>query len=186
MLIARMTDPSKQLLALLLAQDIHEFLCAEAELLDERRYDEWLELLTDDVSYWVPLRRNVSADHREMENTQQGKDINWFDEGKVTLRQRVRQATSNVHWAEEPSPRVSRFISNLHDIQASPGVEDPQEVCLRYKILIYRNKLEDDTDVFAGKRHDTLRRVQGRWKIAKRTVILDQSVLLAATMPIVL
>jgi len=181
-----MAHDSKQLLTLLLAQEIHEFLCAEADLLDERRYDEWLDLLTDDVSYWVPLRRNVSADQRDTENTKQGKDINWFDEGKVTLRQRIRQVTSGVHWAEEPSPRVSRFISNLYDIQASPGVEDPQEVCVRYKILIYRNKLEDDTDVFVGKRHDTLRRVQDQWKIAKRTVILDQSVLLAATMPIVL
>ena len=44
---------------LLLVQEVHEFLCAEADLLDERRYDEWLDLLDDDVAYWVPMRRNV-------------------------------------------------------------------------------------------------------------------------------
>jgi len=179
-------DKSTELRALFLAQDIHEFLCIEADLLDERRYHEWLDLLTDDVSYWVPLRRNMPADHRDAENTQQGQDINWFDEGKVTLRQRIKQVASGVHWAEEPSPRISRFISNLHDIRPSPGIEDPQEVTVKYKILIYRNKLEDETDVFAGKRHDTLRRVQDQWKISKRVVILEQSVLLAATMPVVL
>src|SRR3954468_14074208 len=27
----------------------------EARLLDERRYDEWLELFTDDGIYWLPI-----------------------------------------------------------------------------------------------------------------------------------
>ena len=34
----------------------HEFLVREAELLDQRRYREWLELLTDDIVYRMPVR----------------------------------------------------------------------------------------------------------------------------------
>ncbi len=171
---------------LLLAQEVHEFLCAEADLLDERRYDEWLELLTDDIAYWVPLRRNVEFGRRDAENSRQGRDMNWFDEGKSTLRLRIRQITSGVHWAEEPPPRVSRIISNVHAIRAAPSLAEPEEVSVRYRILIYRNRLEDSTDIFAGKREDVLRKVEGRWKIRKRTMLLDQSVLLSATMPFVL
>ncbi len=44
---------------LLLTQEIAEFLYAEAELLDERRHDEWLALLAEDIRYWMPMRRNV-------------------------------------------------------------------------------------------------------------------------------
>lgn len=171
---------------LLLTHEVHEFLCREADLLDERRYEEWLDLLTDDVSYWAPIRRNVQFGHWDTENTRQGLDMNWFDEGKATLRLRVRQLMSGVHWVEEPTPRVSRLISNVHDVRAVPDPEDPEEVSVKYRILIYRNKLDDSTDVFAGKRHDVLRKVEGQWKIAKRAMLLDQSVLLAATMPIVL
>jgi 3-phenylpropionate/cinnamic acid dioxygenase small subunit len=171
---------------LLLAQEVHEFLCAEADLLDERRYEEWLDLLTDDISYWVPMRRNVQFGHWDTENTRQGRDMNWFDEGKATLRLRIKQITSGVHWVEEPSPRVSRMISNVHAIRATPSLEDPEEVSVKYRILIYRNRLEDSTDIFAGKREDVLRKVDGEWKICKRTMLLDQSVLLAATMPFVL
>ena len=171
---------------LLLAQEVHEFLCAEADLLDERRYEEWLDLLTDDISYWVPMRRNVQFGHWDTENTRQGRDMNWFDEGKATLRLRIKQITSGVHWVEEPSPRVSRMISNVHAIRATPSLEEPEEVSVKYRILIYRNRLEDSTDIFAGKREDVLRKVDGQWKICKRTMLLDQSVLLAATMPFVL
>ena len=171
---------------LLLAQEVHEFLCAEADLLDERRYEEWLDLLTDDISYWVPMRRNVQFGHWDTENTRQGRDMNWFDEGKATLRLRIKQITSGVHWVEEPSPRVSRMISNVHAIQATPSLDDPEEVSVKYRILIYRNRLEDSTDIFAGKREDVLRKVDGEWKIRKRTMLLDQSVLLSATMPFVL
>ena len=44
---------------LLLTQEIASFLYAEAELLDERRHDEWLALLAEDIRYWMPMRRNV-------------------------------------------------------------------------------------------------------------------------------
>ena len=36
-------------------QDLVRFVYREARLLDERRFDEWYELFTDDAFYWVPL-----------------------------------------------------------------------------------------------------------------------------------
>ena len=46
-------------------QEIESFLIAEARLLDERRWDEWLALFTDDGWYWVPLEEG-QANPREV------------------------------------------------------------------------------------------------------------------------
>ena len=69
---------------MLLKHQVEEFLYHEAEVLDERRYEEWLDLLADDVRYWMPMRRNVKFGELEREFTREGQDINWFDEGKDT------------------------------------------------------------------------------------------------------
>ncbi|HET6182024.1 MAG TPA: aromatic-ring-hydroxylating dioxygenase subunit beta [Acetobacteraceae bacterium] len=38
-------------------QEIARFIYREARLLDEKRWDEWYELFTEDGHYWVPLTR---------------------------------------------------------------------------------------------------------------------------------
>ena len=45
--------------------------------------------------------------------------------------------------------------------------------------MIYRNRVETETDFLVGKREDTLRKTGGGWKVAERKIILDQNVLLA-------
>jgi 3-phenylpropionate/cinnamic acid dioxygenase small subunit len=45
--------------------------------------------------------------------------------------------------------------------------------------MVYRNRLEDEESFLIGRRLDTLRRMDGSWKIARREIILDQSTLLA-------
>jgi 3-phenylpropionate/cinnamic acid dioxygenase small subunit len=164
---------------LLLVREIEEFLFTEAELLDERRYEDWLDLLADDVRYWMPMRRNVRFGEQAREETREQQDMNWFDEGKETLSQRVRQILTGVHWAEEPLSRVSHMVSNVQLLHATPD-----EVEVKCRFLIYRNRLQDETDFFVGKREDTLRRVDGQWKIGRRKIILDQNVLLAKNLTI--
>ena len=164
---------------LLLKQDVEAFLYHEANLLDDRRYEEWLDLLTDDVRYWVPMRRNVKFGELEREFTREGQDINWFDEGKTTLTQRVRQILTGVHWAEEPLSRLSHLVTNVEITEATPSADDAAEVSLRCRFIIYRNRVATETDILVGRREDRLRRVDGGWMIAQRQVFLDQNVLLA-------
>jgi 3-phenylpropionate/cinnamic acid dioxygenase small subunit len=164
---------------LLLAQDVAEFLYREAEILDERRYEEWLALLADDIRYWMPMRRNVKFGEGEREFTREGTDIAWFDEGKDTLTRRVRQIQTGIHWAEEPQSRIAHLVSNVQVVEASPSLAEPQEVSVKCRFLIYRNRVETETDLLVGKREDTLRRVANDWQIARRTIILDQNVLLS-------
>jgi 3-phenylpropionate/cinnamic acid dioxygenase small subunit len=162
-----------------LKQEIEAFLYHEAELLDERRYEEWLALLADDVRYWMPMRRNVRFGEPEREFTREGVDINWFDEGKDTLTRRVQQILTGVHWAEEPLSRICHMISNIQLLHISPSATEPVEVAVKCRFLIYRNRVETETDILVGKREDVLRRMGGQWNIAQRKVILDQNVLLA-------
>ena len=173
-----MTSQDVKIAQVLLKHDIEEFLCNEAELLDERRYEEWLELLTEDVRYWMPMRRNVKFGELDREFTREGHDINWFDEGKDTLTRRVNQILTRVHWAEEPLSRICHMVSNVQVLQATPSPSEPHEVSIKSRFLIYRNRVQTETDFLVGKREDTLRRVEGEWRIAQRKVILDQNVLL--------
>jgi len=174
-----MAEQDPRVERLLLGQDIAEFLYREAELLDERRYREWLDLLADDIRYWMPMRRNVKLGEDEREFTRANSDINWFDEGKETLARRVKQIETGIHWAEEPRSRLSHLVTNVQVQGANPSIAVPQEVAVTCRFLIYRNRVETETDLLVGKREDFLRRVNEGWRIARRKIILDQSVLLA-------
>jgi 3-phenylpropionate/cinnamic acid dioxygenase small subunit len=166
---------------LLLREEIEAFLYHEAELLDERRYEAWLDLFTEDAHYFMPMRRNVPRDEPEREFTRAGADVNWFDEGKDTLTRRVKQILTGVHWAEEPPSRTCHVVSNVQ-ITATAAAGD--EVTVKSRFLVYRNRVETETDFLVGKREDVLRRVDGGWKIARRRIVLDQNVLLAKNLTV--
>ena len=166
---------------LLLKDDIEAFLYHEAELLDERRYEAWLELFTEDAHYFMPMRRNVPHDEPDREFTRAGADVNWFDEGKDTLTRRVKQILTGIHWAEEPPSRICHMISN---VQVAATDCAAGEVVVKSRFLVYRNRVETETDFLVGKREDVLRRVDGGWKIARRKIVLDQNVLLAKNLTV--
>ena len=177
-----MTD--ERLARLLLTEEIAQFLYTEAEILDERRHDEWLAMLADDIRYWMPMRRNVKYGDTTREFTRETDDINWFDEGKDTLTRRVRQIQTGIHWAEEPRSRITHMVSNVQVLRATPDVVAAREVTVKSRFLVYRNRVETETDLLVGKREDTLRRRTGEaagdgWLIARRKIILDQNVLLS-------
>ncbi|HEX4409614.1 MAG TPA: 3-phenylpropionate/cinnamic acid dioxygenase subunit beta [Xanthobacteraceae bacterium] len=168
-----------------LKQEVEDFLYAEAELLDQRQFKEWLDLLDEELVYFMPMRRNVKyGRHAAQENTRLGEDISWFDEDKWTLSKRVEQIMTGVHWAEEPLSRVCHVVSNIQIVDAKPSIEEAKEVSVRSRFIVYQNRLEDETNFFVGKRTDTLRQNRGGWKLLKREIILDQNVLLAKALTV--
>ena len=175
---------SAALARLLRVREAEEFLYREAGLLDRREFTAWLDLLTEDVRYFMPLRRNVPSLAPGEEWTREGQDIAWFDEGKDTLTRRVRQIATGIHWAEEPQSRISHLVSNVQLVEASPSIAEAMEVTVRCRFLVYRNRVETETDLMVGKREDVLRRPDGatdgdNWRIARRKIVLDQNVLLS-------
>jgi 3-phenylpropionate/cinnamic acid dioxygenase small subunit len=165
---------------LLLLAEVTDFLYREADLLDERRYEEWLRLLADDYEYSVPLRMNVRHDDiAEREQTRSGEEICWFDEGKSTTELRVAQLATGRHWAEEPVSRVSHLVTNVR-LESS----EPPEVDVSCRFVVYRNRVADESDFLVGRRKDRLRRTGDGWQVCRRTLLLDQSVLLAKNLSV--
>jgi 3-phenylpropionate/cinnamic acid dioxygenase small subunit len=165
---------------MLLHADVSDFLYREADLLDERRYEEWLDLLAEDYQYSVPLRMNVAfGETEEREDSRAGRDICWFDEGKDTVEMRVKQLMTGVHWAEEPVSRVSHMVTNIRLDEVSLP-----EVAISCRFIVYRNRVADETDFLVGRRRDRLRRVGDSWQVVRRELLLDQSVLLAKNLSI--
>lgn len=165
---------------LLLQAEVTEFLYREADLLDERRYAEWLDLLADDYQYAMPLRMNVSYDDiADREQTREGTEICWFDEDKATTQLRVTQLATGRHWAEEPVSRVSHLVTNIR-LESSA----PPEVEVSCRFVVYRNRVADESDFLVGRRKDRLRRTGDGWRVCRRRLLLDQSVLLAKNLSV--
>jgi len=163
-----------------LKADIEDFYYHEADLLDDRRFRDWLDILAEDISYFMPIRRNVKfGQHATRENTRIGEGISWFDEDKWTLTKRVEQILTGVHYAEEPLSRISHMVSNVQIKAVRPDPEQPAEVEVTSRFLVYQNRVEYETYTFVGRRNDTLRATQGSWKVAKREILLEQNILLA-------
>ena len=158
----------------ILQQEVEQFLYKEARLLDERRLNEWLTLLAEDLHYWMPMRRNIKFGDWDLEFTSAETEINWFDEGKDILAGRVRQIYTGVHWPEEPVSRFEHLISNV-EVVAVEG----DEIRVNSKFHCYQNRLQDEVNQWVGRREDLLRRdPETRFKVVKRKIILAQNVML--------
>jgi len=168
-----------------LMREIEDFLYAEADLLDERQYAAWLDLFTEDVRYWMPIRKNVAFEDRAKETTAED-DIAWIDDDKLTLSKRVQQLLTGIHWAEEPVSRVSHVVGNIRLAEPVPRIAEGASALVKCRFLVYRNRLETETDLLVGRREDTLRRVGGHLKIARRKILIEQSTLLAKNLTVFL
>lgn len=156
--------------------EAEEFLFREASLLDERRLEEWLALLTEDIHYWMPIRRTTTAKEIDNEFTKLG-DMAYFDDDKRTLGMRVQRLAVGRAWAEDPPSRTRHSISNVRILTA-----DANEILVALNFHLYRTRLESEEDSWIGRREDLLRRENGVLKLARRYIYLDQTVILAQNM----
>ncbi|MCS6932128.1 MAG: 3-phenylpropionate/cinnamic acid dioxygenase subunit beta [Acetobacteraceae bacterium] len=166
---------------LLLRQEVEDFLLHEADLLDERRFREWLALLAEDIVYFMPIRTDRAFGEQAGEFTAQGRGISWFDEDKWTLTKRVEQILTGVHYAEEPLSRVCRVITGVRLLAVSP---DRRQVTARSRFLVRQGRLDYERADFVGSRTDILRREPEGWRLARREIILTDTVLLAKNLSI--
>jgi 3-phenylpropionate/cinnamic acid dioxygenase small subunit len=102
------------------------------------------------------------------------------------LTKRVEQIRTGIHWAEEPLSRVAHVISNIRLVEPVCEIAEGASAAVKCRFLVYRNRLETETDFLVGRREDVLRRVQGSLKIARRKILIEQSVLLAKNLTVFL
>lgn len=163
----------------LLQYEVEQFLYYEAALIDDRRFEEWVELLADDLEYWMPVRSTRAAGDLENEFSRIG-DVAFFDDDKPSMLQRLAKLRTGFAWAEDPPSRTRHCVHNVR-ILARP---DDLTLKVGVNFMIYRSRLARDEDLWVGRREDTLRRSGESWLIAKRHIFLDQVSLAAKNLSI--
>ena len=159
-----------------LQYEVEQFLYDEAALLDARQYREWLGLLADDMHYWMPIRRTVMKGDLEFEFTKPGA-MAYFDDDRVLLEMRVKKLEASNAWSEDPPSRSRHFVSNVRITEIS-GSDITLDACFH----VYRTRLNSEIDSWIGRRTDVLRRSGTAFKLAKRHLFLDQTVILSKNM----
>jgi phthalate 3,4-dioxygenase subunit beta len=151
----------------------HQFLVDEAYLLDAQRYDAWLDTLTDDVRYVMPVR--VTTARGAGFDTSPG--MAHFDEDKYSLSQRVARMGTEHAWAEDPPSRLRHFITNVRTFECNDP-DDGAHLLVESAELLFRSRgdINESALVSCG-REDLLRRSDDQWKLARRRIFVDESVL---------
>jgi 3-phenylpropionate/cinnamic acid dioxygenase small subunit len=168
---------------MVLQHEIQKFVTLEAMLLDERRFEEWLDLFSDDVHYWMPSR-SVRYEREAAKEHSLPHEVAHFDEDKRGLEERVTRLRSGMAWAEDPPSRTRHLFTN---VMVEADQDDPDSYRVRTNFLLYRGRLQREVDIFVGVREDLLRRSpedEYGWLIARRKVTLDQTVLLAKNLSV--
>ena len=162
---------------MLLAREVEEFLYREADTIDSRYFEEWLDLFTDDIRYWVPIRKNLQFNQRFADATDDH-EAAWIDDNRMTLVARVYQVLTKIHWAEEPLSRVSHLVTNVF-VDRVEQRERGEEIIVRSKLLVHRSRMEEAGEMLVAKREDRIRRTETGLKICWRKILIDQATLSA-------
>ena len=88
-----------------------KFVYAEARLLDEARFDDWLELFTDDGVYWMPL---------EPGQTDARLHTSLMHEDKLLLRIRVERLAGARTYSQQPPSRCHHLLQAPEVLALSP------------------------------------------------------------------
>lgn len=162
-----MADDTDWLSRLRLQFEIEQFYYEEANLLDERRFDEWLKLFSTEVSYWAPVRIN-----REGAPDVVGEgEMAFFEDDFGTLEVRAQSYGLKSSWAEIPPSRTRHFVTN---VVITDDRDD--ELSVQSNFLVIRTRLETVHHTFSGKRQDVLkRRRNGSLLVLDRKIFFDDA-----------
>lgn len=140
-------------------QQIEDLLYLEAELLDQAKFDEWLQLLTEDATYHIPATDVPDGSPRN--------SLFLVADDRLRINARVRRLKSEDAHVEYPRSRTNRMISNVRVVEQS---ED--SILVRSNFIVNRMRY-GQMDTYVGKYEHRLVERDGKLKIAARKCILD-------------
>ena len=163
----------RTLAAMALQYQIEQFYYAEAALLDAHDYENWVNLFSDDTHYFMPIRRTRLRRELDKEFTKPG-EMAYFDDDKAVLTARWKKVAGGTSWAEDPPSRTRHMVTNVRVTE-----DNGQELSVESNFHVYRTRLKSEVDSWVGQRKDVLRRSEGSFLIAKRLILIDQTILLS-------
>jgi benzoate/toluate 1,2-dioxygenase beta subunit len=82
----------------------------EARLLDQLRYDEWLNMYAAECIYWVPSTPQAGDPRRE---------ISVMFDDRRRLQDRIYRLRTGFAWSQAPASRTVRLITNVEVFAAA-------------------------------------------------------------------
>jgi len=140
--------------------DVEDFLYHEADLIDEWRLPEWLQLFTEDAHYYVPST-DVAADASPDNN------LFYIADDRFRLGERVTRLMKRTAHAEFPRSKVRHLVSNVR-----LDAVTEKEVRARASFVAYRTK-DGVTDQYVGSYRYRLVPGDGGFRISEKRCILD-------------
>jgi phthalate 3,4-dioxygenase beta subunit len=151
---------------------MHRWMVDEAYILDAQNYDDWLALLAEDIHYIMPVRVTTALGS----GYDSAPGMAHFDENKYSLSRRVARFLTEHAWTEDPPSRLRHHLTNVRTF----ATDDPDHLVVDSGVLLYRSRgdVREPALISAG-REDLLRRDAGGagWLLARRTILVDDSVL---------
>jgi len=141
------------------AEELEQFVYHEASLIDEKRFDEWYELFTDDARYWMPLTRGQpdGENHTSL-----------FYEDKLLLKVRIERLKNPRSFSQHQPSWCQHVLQR-------PAIEDDGATTGRCRLrtpFIYVETRLDAQLVLAGVVSHWLRRESGALRIELKKVEL--------------
>ncbi|WP_271395965.1 3-phenylpropionate/cinnamic acid dioxygenase subunit beta [Neomicrococcus lactis] len=148
----------------------HRWLVDEAYLLDAQDYDAWMSRIAEDVHYLMPVR--VTTALGAGYTTSPG--MAHLDENRYSLSRRVARFATEHAWTEDPPSRLRHYVTNVRTFRT----DNPDEIIVDSAVLLFRSRgdVREAATVSAG-REDLLRRTGTGWELARRTIMVDESVI---------
>ncbi len=145
---------------------VSSWLNREAELLDDQRMAEWVELLDPDIDYRVPIRIT-----RERESGPGfSEDSYHLFEDHESLATRVERLATDHAWSEDPPSRSRRMIGNVRVSKTAEGFR------VKSNLFVFRGRLDHtEYDLISCERQDLLVPDGDGFKLRERLVLLDHS-----------
>jgi len=153
--------------ALLLAQQL---IAKDHCYLDEKRWQEWLELFDSDCEYWVPAWLN----EEELVSDHQTQLSHIYYNSRAGLEDRVARIVSRKSPASVPLRRTTHISANLLIEDASKPGEIQAKISLTCHVFDPRSK---KTFMLFGTSHYTWRQQLETWRIAAKKTIIQNDYL---------
>lgn len=137
----------------------------EALFLDERRWDDWLDLYLPTARYWVPAWRN------EAETTSDpDREISLiYYESRAGLEDRIWRLKSGLSIASNPLRRTAHAVTNVLVTDASTPGEVEVKATFNVGVFDPRRKT---SHAFFGRYLYRLQSTDEGWRIASKTIVL--------------
>lgn len=141
-----------------LQREVEQFLYRQAELLDDKHWQAWMDLFADDGLYWMPAR----AEQTDWDGTP-----SIFIEDKLLMEVRKGRVMHPNAWSQAPLWETNHLVSHVAIESAGP-----QEIVVRSRFHMMELRRESIRHFGGRYRHTLVRDAAGALRIRMQRVDL--------------